>query len=57
MLLTQSVAHYVHKNSFSCFPTMFSPSFGMGGDYCKDVNIYFYGLLSSPEENEVVRLE
>lgn len=35
---------------------MFGPSFG-GGDYSKDVNIYFYGRLSSPEENEVVLLE
>lgn len=33
------------------------PLFWGGGDYRKDVNIYFYGLFSSPEENEVVLLE
>lgn len=33
------------------------PLFWGGGDYSKDVNIYFYGLFSSPEENEVVLLE
>lgn len=51
----QSVDHYVRKNSFSCIPTM--PLFWSGGYYSKDVNIYFYGLFSSPEENEVVLLE
>lgn len=29
----------------------------VGANHSKDVNIYFYGLLSSPEENEVVLLE
>lgn len=50
----------VHNNYFSCFPRMFGPCFFVflgEGDYSKGVNIYFYGLLSSPEENEVVLLE